>query len=77
METELYSAIQSLIALIEKTDFTRQVTINLDLGMSMLGLLILIIIISALLGFVLGSAWQEKKIERIQKNNKSKDNRKN
>lgn len=54
METELYSAIQALITLIERTDFTRQVTVNLDLGVGMLGYILLTVILALLLGYEIG-----------------------
>lgn len=54
METELYSAIQALITLIERTDFTRQVTVNLDLGVGMLGYILLTMILALLLGYEIG-----------------------
>lgn len=63
METELYTQIQALMALIERTDFTRQVSVSLDMGNSMLGFVGIVVIISTLLGFMLGSAYQEKKDE--------------
>ena len=51
------------MALIERTDFTRQVSVSLDMGNSMLGFVGIVVIISTLLGFMLGSAYQEKKDE--------------
>lgn len=63
METELYTQIQALMTLIERTDFTRQVSVSLDMGHSMLGFVGIVVIISTLLGFMLGSAYQEKKDE--------------
>lgn len=63
METELYTQIQALMTLIERTDFTRQVSVSLDMGNSMLGFVGIVVIISTLLGFMLGSAYQEKKDE--------------
>jgi len=55
METELYSAIQALITLIERTDFTRQITVNLDLGAGMLGYILLAVILATLLGYQMGA----------------------
>lgn len=54
METELYSAIQALMTLIERTDFTRQITVNLDLGAGMLGYILLTMILALLLGYEIG-----------------------
>lgn len=54
METELYSAIQALITLIERTDFTRQITVNLDLGIGMIGFILLAVMLSLCLGYSLG-----------------------
>ena len=61
MENELYLAIQSLITLIERTDFTRQISVNLDIGNSMLGFVLIVALLSLLLGFMIGSVYQEKK----------------
>lgn len=55
METELYSAIQALITLIERTDFTRQITVNLDLGAGLLGYILLAVILATLLGYQMGA----------------------
>ena len=55
METELYYAIQALITLIEKTDFTRQVTVKLDLGAGMIGYILLAVLLSLCLGFSIGT----------------------
>jgi len=54
METELYYSIQALITLIERTDFTRQITVNLDLGAGMLGYILLAVILALLLGYEIG-----------------------
>lgn len=56
METELYYAIQALITLIEKTDFSRQVTVKLDLGVGMMGFMILAVILALALGYSIGSS---------------------
>lgn len=61
METELYYAIQALITLIEKTDFTRQMTVNLDLGVGMLGYILLAVLLSLCLGYSIGTRKGETK----------------
>lgn len=55
METELYYAIQALITLIERTDFTRQVSIRLELGVGMVGFIVLMSLLAFGLGYMIGS----------------------
>lgn len=63
METELYTAVQSLITLIERTDFTRRVSVTLDMGNSMIAFVLIVAALAVGLGFTLGSAYQERKDE--------------
>ena len=54
METELYYAIQSLITIIERTDFTRELSVTLGMGNTMLAFVLIVAALALGLGFLLG-----------------------